>query len=388
MEHQGDPNISLPTPISPGGSSNGSATASRASSVVVDPTIYPGGSRSLASISLHAFCLGISLSTGLFGTIYLVYSGQRIWRLTEFIATLSLFHFLEFFTTARWNTSNAKVSSYLLLSNGAAYLTAHVSAIIEIIVTSLFFPELQDLYSNKYTIGLGLLLVIGGQTIRSIAMAQAGVSFNHIPAKSKKNDHVLVTWGLYSYFRHPSYFGYFFFAIGTQILVGNKICSFAYLVVLWFFFKDRIQSMLSLCCVLCCSAMLTTCSQMRKKIWSSSLVLIINATVRESVLVYHSSDRFLLYTFCFLDTSLFPFARAPPSVCETLCCDCQCHFVIDNGSTCQSKAGFPMHRVNLTPRNSSRKQRQGQTAPSFSFTNHIYPCLPRICVKALFCSAS
>ncbi|THY70718.1 prenyl cysteine carboxyl methyltransferas-like protein Ste14 [Aureobasidium pullulans] len=242
MEHQGDPNISLPNPISPTGSSNGSATASRASSVVVDPAIYPGGSRSLASISLHAFCLGISLSTGLFGTIYLVYSGQRIWRLTEFIATLSLFHFLEFFTTARWNTSNAKVSSYLLLSNGAAYLTAHVSAIIEIIVTSLFFPELQDLYSNKYTIGLGLLLVIGGQTIRSIAMAQAGVSFNHIPAKSKKNDHVLVTWGLYSYFRHPSYFGYFFFAIGTQILVGNKICSFAYLVVLWFFFKDRIQN--------------------------------------------------------------------------------------------------------------------------------------------------
>ncbi|THZ93112.1 prenyl cysteine carboxyl methyltransferas-like protein Ste14 [Aureobasidium pullulans] len=242
MEHQGDPNISLPTPISPGGSSNGSATASRASSVVVDPAIYPGGSRSLASISLHAFCLGISLSTGLFGTIYLVYSGQRIWRLTEFIATLSLFHFLEFFTTARWNTYNAKVSSYLLLSNGAAYLTAHVSAIIEIIVTSLFFPELQDLYSNKYTIGLGLLLEVGGQTIRSIAMAQAGVSFNHIPAKSKKNDHVLVTWGLYSYFRHPSYFGYFFFAIGTQILVGNKICSFAYLVVLWFFFKDRIQN--------------------------------------------------------------------------------------------------------------------------------------------------
>ncbi|CAD0110150.1 unnamed protein product [Aureobasidium uvarum] len=239
MAHQGDPNISAPSPTSPTTNNDGVNTESR--TPLVDPTIYPGNSRSISSIALHALCLGLTLSACSIGTVLLAQSGFRLWRLTEFIATLSLFHFLEFWTTARYNTSNAKVSSYLLTSNGGSYLAAHVAAMIEIVVTSLFFPDLQDRYSNIYTIGAGLALVVMGQVVRSIAMAQAGVSFNHIPAKSKKNDHVLVTEGLYSYFRHPSYFGYFFFAVGTQIVVGNKICCVSYLIILWFFFKDRIN---------------------------------------------------------------------------------------------------------------------------------------------------
>ncbi|KAG9636771.1 farnesyl cysteine-carboxyl methyltransferase, partial [Aureobasidium melanogenum] len=239
MVHQGDPNVSLPFPASPVANNNGAEITPR--TPLVDPTIYPGNSRSISSIALHALGLGITLSACSIGTIQLALSGYRIWRLTEFIATLSLFHFLEFWTTARYNTANAKVSSYLLTSNGGSYLAAHVAAMIEIIVTSLYFPGLQDRYSNTYTIALGLTVVVMGQAIRSIAMAQAGVSFNHIPAKSKKNDHVLVTEGLYSYFRHPSYFGYFFFAVGTQVVVGNKICCVSYLIILWFFFKDRIN---------------------------------------------------------------------------------------------------------------------------------------------------
>jgi protein-S-isoprenylcysteine O-methyltransferase len=236
MAHQGDPDISLPSPTSP---TDGTTTEPR--TPLVDPTIYPGNSRSISAIALHAFCLGITLSTCTISTILLAQSHHRIWRLTEFIATLSLFHFLEFWITARYNTFNAKVSSYLLTSNGSAYLSAHLAAMLEIIITSLYFPSLQDSWSNTYTVLFGLTLVLMGQVVRSIAMAQAGVSFNHIPAKSKKTDHVLVTKGLYSYLRHPSYFGYFFFAVGTQVVVGNKICCVSYLIILWFFFKDRIN---------------------------------------------------------------------------------------------------------------------------------------------------
>lgn len=239
MAHADDSDISAPS--SPNhNNNNGAATQSR-TQPLVDPTIYPGNSRSISAIALHALCLGIVLASCSISTILLAASSYRIWRLTQFIATLSLFHFLEFWTTARYNTHNAKVSSYLLTSNGRAYLSAHVAAMVEIVVTSFFFPNLQDAYSNGLTIILGSLLVIMGQVIRSIAMAQAGVSFNHIPAKSKKNDHVLVTRGLYAYFRHPSYFGYFFFAVGTQVVVGNKICFVSYAIILWFFFKDRIN---------------------------------------------------------------------------------------------------------------------------------------------------
>ena len=239
MAHADDSDISAPTSPTEHHNNNGAATQSH-TAPLVDPTIYPGNSRSISAIALHALCLGIVLASCSIFTVLLAHHSYRLWRLTEFIATLSLFHFLEFWTTARYNTHNARVSSYLLTSNGGAYLSAHVAAMAEILITSFFFPALQDAYSNVYTIGLGLVLVIMGQVIRSIAMAQAGVSFNHIPAKSKKNDHVLVTSGLYSYFRHPSYFGYYFFAVGTQVVVGNKVCFVSYTVILWYFFKDRI----------------------------------------------------------------------------------------------------------------------------------------------------
>ncbi|KAH0283844.1 protein-S-isoprenylcysteine O-methyltransferase [Aureobasidium namibiae CBS 147.97] len=240
MAHQDDSDTSAPSSPTEHNNNNKNGAATQSRTPLVDPTIYPGNSRSISAIALHALCLGIVFASCSIATILLAHHSHRIWRLAEFIATLSLFHFLEFWTTARYNTHNAKVSSYLLTSNGGAYLSAHVAAMVEIIITSFFFPALQDAYSNIFTITAGAVLVIMGQVIRSTAMAQAGVSFNHIPAKSKKNDHVLVTSGLYSWFRHPSYFGYYFFAVGTQVVVGNKICFVSYAIILWFFFKDRI----------------------------------------------------------------------------------------------------------------------------------------------------
>jgi len=289
MAHQDESDAS--TPSSPTyNNNNAAATESRAP--LVDPTIYPGNSRSISAIALHALCLGIVLASCSISTVLLAGNSYRIWRITEFIATLSLFHFLEFWTTARYNTHNAKVSSYLLTSNGWTYLSAHVAAVAEIVVTSFFFPDLQDAYSNIFTITAGAVLVIMGQVIRSTAMVQAGVSFNHIPAKSKKTDHVLVTSGLYSWFRHPSYFGYYFFAVGTQVVVGNKVCFVSYAIILWFFFKDRItREFCSWFIFVGRVCLLTFFVQMRNRIWSSFLGMIILPIARELVLVFRSFHR-------------------------------------------------------------------------------------------------
>ncbi|GAB7348690.1 hypothetical protein MBLNU459_g7435t2 [Dothideomycetes sp. NU459] len=246
---EGDPGISAPMNVTASTSSNVPVEApdghfeapfQRVSSI--DTSLLPGGYRSLSGIALHAFFLGISLCGCALSSIYLAGHGYRIWRLPEFIATLSLFHFLEFFTTARWNTTNARVSSYLLFSNGVQYNIAHLSAMLEITVTSLVFPSWQARFVNSYTIAAGLLMVMIGQTVRSVAMAQAGTNFNHIPARQKRDGHVLVTSGMYAWLRHPSYFGYYWFAVGTQLVVGNKVCGVIYALVLWRFFSSRIES--------------------------------------------------------------------------------------------------------------------------------------------------
>jgi protein-S-isoprenylcysteine O-methyltransferase len=41
------------------------------------------------------------------------------------------------------------------------------------------------------------------------AFYYANVSFTHIVSTTKKQEHVLVTNGIYQFIRHPSYFGYF-----------------------------------------------------------------------------------------------------------------------------------------------------------------------------------
>lgn len=73
-------------------------------------------------------------------------------------------------------------------------------------------------------------------------MLHAGSNFNHLVQKEKRAGHVLVTRGVYRYLRHPSYFGFFWWGLGTQVVLGNVVCLVGYAVVLWRFFKRRIES--------------------------------------------------------------------------------------------------------------------------------------------------
>ena len=64
---------------------------------------------------------------------------------------------------------------------------------------------------------LGLLLVIGGEGLRKGAMLTATTNFNHYVQHIKQDGHQLVTHGVYSISRHPSYLGWFYWSIGTQV---------------------------------------------------------------------------------------------------------------------------------------------------------------------------
>ncbi|KAF1917435.1 prenyl cysteine carboxyl methyltransferas-like protein Ste14 [Ampelomyces quisqualis] len=203
------------------------------------PEFYPHGKRSLSGIAMRAFSLGCTAVLGLLMTILLTHLNSRLWRPWLFLSTLSIFHFLEFYTTAAYNTPSARISSFLL-TNGDQYRMAHTIAFIETCITSYFLPGWQARIHGPLCVSLGLSMIAVGQVVRSTAMAQAGTNFNHM-VQSKKNDgHELVTTGLYAYFRHPSYFGFFWWGIGTQMMLGNTVCLPVYTGVLWYFFNRRI----------------------------------------------------------------------------------------------------------------------------------------------------
>ncbi|EEA25990.1 farnesyl cysteine-carboxyl methyltransferase [Talaromyces marneffei ATCC 18224] len=210
----------------------------------LDPSVLPNGDMSLSGISTRAFSLGLILGLSFMTTIYLLTIHQTpLWRVPFFVSSLCLFHFLEFWVTAQYNTKYADVSSFLLTSNGAAYNIAHGSAIVECVVSHyLFGSSTSPILRTVSTILLlfGILCMVVGQTVRTLAMATAGSNFNHIVQVQRREGHVLVTGGIYSFLRHPSYFGFFWWGLGSQLVFQNVICFVGYAVVLWQFFTSRI----------------------------------------------------------------------------------------------------------------------------------------------------
>ncbi|TQS35099.1 hypothetical protein Golomagni_04490 [Golovinomyces magnicellulatus] len=193
-----------------------------------------GQPRSLSGVALRSFILGLVSSTCLIISINIAYLRIPLWRVPFFIFILCIFHFLEYWTTARANSSVASVSSFLLTSNGAAYNIAHSCALLEMILTHFFYPStFLPERIHKLLLLFGTLFIVIGQATRALAILTAGPSFSHIVAHHKRNTHVLVTHGIYSILRHPSYFGFFWWGIGTQLL--------CYAIVLYWFFKIRIE---------------------------------------------------------------------------------------------------------------------------------------------------
>lgn len=90
--------------------------------------------------------------------------------------------------------------------------------------------------------GVGLAAVVAGQVVRTAAMWAAGANFTHVveDGPERRPEHALVTHGVYTVLRHPSYAGWFWWSVGTQALLGNPVCAAAYAAAAWRFFAGRI----------------------------------------------------------------------------------------------------------------------------------------------------
>jgi protein-S-isoprenylcysteine O-methyltransferase len=221
--------------------------------------LYPSGTFALDGIALRAGGLGFICALGL-SVAWTIRSAYP--QLPLFVAVLAFFHFMEFWITARYNTRRAKTDAFILTSNGSAYNIAHASALLEGAVEYYFWPELKR---HGWVSATGAVLVVLGQLARTYAMKHAGSNFSHYVATRRDAEHRLVTSGIYAcvvscslrkgmafvdgndrYLRHPSYFGYYWWAIGTQIMLGNPICAVGFAVFLWVFFSTRIKRWFSL----------------------------------------------------------------------------------------------------------------------------------------------
>ncbi|KAK4054885.1 farnesyl cysteine-carboxyl methyltransferase [Microbotryomycetes sp. JL201] len=259
-----------PLPTEPTSADHGQPAASSAPSNVRHRISWPLTSFESTphNVACIAFCLGITFAIGLsLASAAIVapvsttpqkwiqwsYSpanlpeSPSLWRafkspmLGIYLSCWAVFHLLEFVVTSMWNPGKLSVSSFLL-DNGNAYHIAHIVGITEHALEEAFLPAHLRIYKHQGgLIVLGFALVVGGQILRSFAMITASSNFSHLLAYKKAQGHQLVTNGIYAWSRHPSYAGFTWWAVGTQVMLVNPFGTLAFAAVLYYFFSNRIR---------------------------------------------------------------------------------------------------------------------------------------------------
>lgn len=149
---------------------------------------------------------------------------------------MSSFHFSEYLTISFANPQSLSTDTFML-NHSMAYIIAATSSWLEFVIELYFLPMLKE---NTFVLIIGIAVCLGGEVLRKLAIITANTSFNHIVQYHKSEDHVLVTHGVYRFMRHPSYAGWFWWSIGTQLILANPICLVLYAIVSWKFFEERI----------------------------------------------------------------------------------------------------------------------------------------------------
>lgn len=194
------------------------------------------GIHSAHNIMLTAGGMGIAVGVGLCVTIF--YGATTLaGALGLYTLLIPLYHMLEYLCVALYNPNRVSMESFMFNpDDDNNYYKAMLISIIEYVVGCWLFPNWKA--PGLLTV-CGLLMAVAGQCIRTLAMITAKTSFNHFIAKRRENDHQLITHGIYRYERHPSYVGFFCWAVGLQLMLKNFISLLAFIAVLGYFFCRR-----------------------------------------------------------------------------------------------------------------------------------------------------
>lgn len=157
-------------------------------------------------------------------------------QLTTLFVVLICYHICEYLLAKHFHPKETQLSSFLITKD---YLIAFSIGLIEYFIERYIWPVFKT-DSSSFVLWLGVLMIIVGLYIRFAAIITAGKSFNHV-VQVESHGNKLITNGVYKYIRHPGYFGFFVFAVGTQVMLKNIVSTVGFIIVLWNFFNDRIK---------------------------------------------------------------------------------------------------------------------------------------------------
>jgi len=185
------------------------------------------------AVALVAFGLGTAFGLG----FALAWISETLWTFGVYLMLISTFHLTEFLFVALYHPLDLSYESFLI-THSEEYTIAIVASITEFFVEWYLIPCMKGVSIITY---IGLIISFGGLCTRLLALWTAKHNFTHLIAEEKKEEHELVTTGIYSICRHPGYLGWFWYVIGTQIIMLNPICICGFGYTSWRFFQTRIK---------------------------------------------------------------------------------------------------------------------------------------------------
>lgn len=196
--------------------------------------MYDPAKVDLTTVALKSLFLGITLTVSLLTIIFTSFQPQ----IPVYIFSISIFHLSEFFCTLIFNLSEIDDDSFIL--NDTELLAVYGASILEY-TASYFVSPFSWTSTSTVRMYAGLLIILLGQSFRSLAMCTAKESFNHYIQREHKSKHKLITHGIYSILRHPLYFGFYWLIVGHQLWLGNWLMLIVCAYKLGNFFRKRIE---------------------------------------------------------------------------------------------------------------------------------------------------
>jgi len=182
--------------------------------------------------------MGISLTLILCYSASIVFFTNTIYyQLFLYFITLCIYHYTEFFSELFFHFKDLQKDAFLIYEN-LRWVISTGASFIECILETYFFHKYKDI---KIFFIIGLIMTVVGQYFRIAALFTGKSNFTHKIQLTKRKNHVLVKHGVYSICRHPSYFGFFIWSVGIEIMCVNPICTVAFTVILFKFFENRIK---------------------------------------------------------------------------------------------------------------------------------------------------
>ena len=190
------------------------------------------------SLFRYQYIAGVSLILILCYSLSIVFLVQTIYyQFFCYLITLCIYHYTEFFSELLFHFKDIQKDAFLIYQNKRWVLFTSIS-FLETLLGTYFFYKYKNI---KMIFILGLLMTIIGQYFRIAALFTGKSNFTHKIQLKKRKSHALVKHGIYSICRHPSYFGFYLWSVGIEIMCVNPICIIIFSYVLFIFFKERIR---------------------------------------------------------------------------------------------------------------------------------------------------